>query len=112
MPLPRKDDENELTVVVVVRCRLNEEEILLEIVATEKLACPDDELIAFLERPSADETAETRQMKGQRRAGPHHQLVRIQPFSATSAFGAVHPSSRRTIASFSKNFHRKMGYLS
>ena len=77
----------ELTVVG----RLDEEEILLEVGAAQQLAGAHDELVALLQRPAADETAEAGQMEGQR-SGAHHQLVRIQPLGAPSAFRSVHPS--------------------
>jgi hypothetical protein len=44
---------------------LDEEKIFFEIVPAQKLASSDDELIAFLQRPTANETTETGQMESQ-----------------------------------------------
>jgi hypothetical protein len=54
------------------------------------LSGSDNKLVAFLQRPSADETSETGQMKDQR-SGPHHQLVRIETFCTAAAFDAEDP---------------------
>ncbi len=70
---------------------MDEEEILFEVGPAKKLASTDDELVAFLKWPTANETTETGQVKGQRRAGSHDQFVRIKSFAATSAFGSVNP---------------------
>ena len=68
--------------------RLDEKEVLFEVGAAEELAGADDELVAFLQRPSADETSEAGQMEGQRSC-PHDQFVRIKPLTAAATFGAV-----------------------
>lgn len=77
-------------VVVVGRGGLDEEEVFLEVGPAEELAGADDELVAFLERPAADEAAEARQVEGQRGSGTHDQLVRIEALSAATALGPVH----------------------
>ena len=60
-----ESDELTVVVVIVVGGRLYEEEILLEVSPAEELASADDELVAFLQWPSADETTETGQVEGQ-----------------------------------------------
>ena len=67
-------------------------EILVKILSAEQLTSrSDDKLIAFLQRSSANRTAEARQMEGQRWSRSHHQLLRVQSFSTPTTFSAVGP---------------------
>ena len=85
-----------LAVVVVVGRRLDEKEVLFQIRPAEELSGAYDELVAFLKRPAAHETAEAGQVEGQCGAGPHDQLVRVEPLVTSAAFGSVDPGGKRT----------------